>query len=129
MSAEKKGTGLFLKTIGISSFILLFALLLLGYLSLWSKQQLALQTAIAMGQNKLKGDIVSFEHSVLQKYGKLSLKNGNLVDSSGAPISFKYDVVDSVSIELGTVATIFVKEKDDYRRISTSITTENGKRL
>jgi len=128
MSTEKKGRGLFLKTIGISSLILFISLLLLGYLSLYSKQQLALQTAIAVCENKLKGDMMSFERLIMQKYGKLSLKNGKLVDSSGAPIFFRYDVVDTISSELGIVATIFAKENNDYRRIATNITLQNGKR-
>jgi len=125
---EKKGRGLFVKTIGISSLILLASLVVLGYLSLYSKQQLALQTAMAMGKDKLEGDITSFERLIMEKYGKLSLKDGKLADSSGNPISYKYDVVDEISSELKIVATIFVKEKDDYRRISTSITTADGKR-
>jgi methyl-accepting chemotaxis protein len=125
---EKKGLGLFVKTIGISSLFLFVSLLVLGYLSLYSKQQLALQTAIAMGEDKLKGDMMSFERLVAHKYGKFSLKNGALVDSSGAPVSYKYDVVDSISSELNIVATIFVKENNDYRRIATSITIQDGKR-
>jgi len=129
MSDEKKGRGLFIKTIGISSLILFISLLVLGYLSLYSKQQLALQTAIAMGEKKLKGDMVTFEHLIMQKYGNLSLKDGKLVDSNGVHVSYRYDVVDSMSSELDVVATIFVKENDDYRRIATSITNEAGKRV
>ncbi|GBU25237.1 methyl-accepting chemotaxis protein [Fibrobacteria bacterium R8-3-H12] len=127
-NAEKKGQGLFLKTIGISSLILLVSLVLLGYLSLYSKQRLASRTAVSMAESKLKGDITTFEILVMQKYGKLSLKDGALVDSKGNPISYKYDVVDTISSELNIVATIFVKEKDNYRRISTSIITNEGKR-
>ncbi|MDR2583451.1 MAG: methyl-accepting chemotaxis protein [Fibromonadaceae bacterium] len=114
---EKKGKGLFLKTIGISSLILFISLLLLGYLSLYSKQQLALQTAIAMGENKLKGDMLTFERAVMQKNKMLNLKDGEL-----------NDIVDNVSSELNIVATIFAKEKNDYRRIATSIILQNGKR-
>jgi len=114
----KRGKGLFIKTIGISSLILFISLLLLGYLSLYSKQQLALQTAIAMGENKLKGDMLTFERAVMQNYGKLSLKDGELL----------YSVVDTISSELNIVATIFAKEKNDYRRIATNITLQNGKR-
>jgi len=127
---EKKGTGLFLKTIGISTFILLFALLLLGYLSLWSKQQLALHTAIAMGKNKLKCDMVSFERLVERKYGQLSLKNGVLVDSKNIPIFDRYEVVDSIASELEVVATIFVKAKDNnnYLNISTNVIDKSGER-
>jgi len=126
---EKKGTGLFLKTIGTSSFILLFALLLLGYLSLWSKQQLALQTAIAMGKSKLKHDIMSFERLVARKYGKLSLKNGTLVDSTGYPIYNRHDAADAISSELDISATIFTKVNNgDYVSISTSIINKAGER-
>jgi methyl-accepting chemotaxis protein len=125
---EKKGRGLFVKTIGISSLILLASLGLLGYLSLYSKQQLALQTAIAVGKDKLNGDIISFERLAMMKYGKLGLIDGKLTDSNGNIISYKYEVVDEISSELNIVATIFVKEKDDYRRIATSIITGEGKR-
>jgi len=128
VQTKKKGRGLFVKTIGISSMILLFALLSLGYLSLWSKQQLALQTAIAMGENKLKGDMLSFERLSKSKYGKLSLKNGELVDSNGTTLTYRYDVVDAISSELNIVATFFVKEKNEYRRIATSIINKEGKR-
>jgi len=114
---EKRGLGLFVKTIGISSFLLLLALLLLGYISLYSKQQLALQTAITMGENKLKGDMLTFERSIIQKYGKLTLKDKGLID-----------IIDTISSELDIVATIFEKEKNDYRRIATSIILQNGKR-
>ena len=125
---EKKGRGLFVKTIGISSLILFASLGLLGYLSLYSKQQLALQTAIAIGKDKLNGDIISFERLATQRYGKLSLVDGKLTDSNGNIISYKYDVVDDISSELKIVATIFVKEKNDYRRIATSIVNSEGKR-
>jgi len=128
VQTKKKGRGLFVKTIGISSMILLFALLSLGYLSLWSKKQLALQTAIAMGENKLKGDMVSFERLSKEKYGKLSLKNGELVDANGKPLTYKYEVVDAISSDLNIVATFFVKEKNEYRRIATSIINKDGKR-
>ncbi|MDR2593414.1 MAG: methyl-accepting chemotaxis protein [Fibromonadaceae bacterium] len=117
VNTKKEGRGLFLKTIGISTFILLLALLLLGYLSLYSKQQLALHTAIAMGENKLKGDMLTFERSVMQKYGNLSLKKEEL-----------NDIVDTISSGLNIVATIFAKENNDFRRIATSITLQDGKR-
>jgi len=128
VQTTKKGRGLFVKTIGISSLILLFALVVLGYLSLWSKQQLALQTAVAMGENKLKGDMMSFERLSREKYGKLSLKNGELVDANGTPLTYRYDVVDAISKDLDIVATFFVKDKNEYRRIATSIVNKEGKR-
>jgi len=124
----KKGQGLFLKIIGISSLILLISLLLIGYLSLYSKQQLASRTAIAMAESKLEGDITTFERLIVQKYGRLSLKGGVLVDLDGNPVSYKYDLVDTVSSQLNIVATIFVKEKENYRRVATNIITNEGKR-
>jgi methyl-accepting chemotaxis protein len=124
---EKKGRGLFFKTIGITSMLLFVSLLLLGYLNINSMQQLALQTAVAMSENKLKGDMTIFEQMVMQKYGRLSLKNGALIDSSGVAVSYRYEVVDAISSDLNIVATIFVKENNDYRRIATSIANQ-GKR-
>jgi methyl-accepting chemotaxis protein len=126
---EKKGNSKILfKLIGVSSLLLIFALITLGYLSLTTKQALALKTAISMGENKLRGDMETFKHMIEREYGALNLKNGEMVGSKGEPVKYKYEVVDFFSKELGVVATIFAKENNDYRRISTSIKDQSGKR-
>ena len=126
---QKNRKKILVKTIGVSSLLLLAALLLLGYLSLTSKQKLAVQTAISMAESKLKSDTFSFRLLLSQEYGEFSFRNGDLLDSKGDSIKYKYDTLDRLSRELDIVATIFVRENNDFRRISTSLVDNSGKRI
>jgi len=126
---KKNHKKILVKTIGVSSLLLLFALLLLGYLSLTTKQKLAVQTAVTMAENKLNSDMTAFGLLLSQEYGELSLRNGELVDSKGDPIKYKYDILDRISRELDVVTTIFVRENNNFRRIATSVTDSSGKRI
>jgi methyl-accepting chemotaxis protein len=126
---EKKRKKLLVKIMGVFTAILFFALLTLGYLSLYTKQQLALEASIAMGKNKIRGDITTLKNEIKREYGYISMKNGELVNSKGNPIKYNCNMIDIVSEDLGIVATIFVKENNDYRRIATSIKDKSGKRL
>jgi methyl-accepting chemotaxis protein len=125
---SKKSRKLLFKTIGTSTVILVFALGLLGYLSLYSKQRLAFQTAEFMGQNKLKGDMFFFENRIAQEYGQLTLKDDDLLDKDGRSIKSQFKMLDNLSSNLGVVATIFVRENGDFRRIATSIKDVAGNR-
>ncbi|MDR2554655.1 MAG: methyl-accepting chemotaxis protein [Fibromonadaceae bacterium] len=125
---EKKSNKLLIKTMAVSTIILVMALGLLGYLSLYSKQELALEAAEYMGKRKLSGDMPSFEYRIAKEYGKLTLKNNDLVGSEGNSLKHHYEVVDKISNELGIVATIFIRENNDFRRLTTSVTDVNGKR-
>jgi methyl-accepting chemotaxis protein len=116
--SEGKSRKLLFKTLGASTTILVLALGLLGFLSLHSKQKLALQTAEFMGQNKLLGDMTSFEFKIATEYGGLSLDS----------LKSQFKLVDEASSDLGVVATVFEREGDDFRRITTSITDTKGRR-
>ncbi|MDR0518090.1 MAG: methyl-accepting chemotaxis protein [Fibromonadaceae bacterium] len=128
-NSEKKGNKLLLKTMAVSTIILVMALGLLGYLSLRTKQVLALETAEFMGKSKLKGDMLSFEYKVAQEYGDIVLKDKDLVDIKGNSLKHQYKVVDEISKDLGVVATIFIRENSDFRRLATSIANANGERM
>ena len=119
---------LLFKMAGISSILLLAALSIMAYMNLRSSRILSIGTAILMGTNKLKGDIVSFENILTHEYGKLSLSNGELVNSNGVSIKYDYRIVDEISSSLGVQATIFVRENEDFRRITTSIVDDSGNR-
>ncbi len=54
-------------------------------------------------------------------YGKLTAGKGTLLDSQGNSIEGRFGVVDSVLEDMGNESTIFVKENDDFRRISTNV--------
>lgn len=61
-------------------------------------------------------------------YGTLTLGNGTLLDSKGNSIEGRNEVVDSILEDLGDKSTIFVRVKDDFKRISTNITDDNNQR-
>jgi len=128
-NGQKNRNQILVKIIGVTSLILLFALLLLGYLSLSTKQKLAIKTAISMGESKLKGDMFSFRLLLAREYGELSLINGDMVDSKGDSIKYRYDTIDHLTRELDIAATIFIRENNEYRRIATSLTDNTGKRM
>ena len=61
-------------------------------------------------------------------YGTLTQGNGTLLDSDGNSIEGRFGVVDSVLEDLGDKSTIFVKVKDDFKRISTNIMSDENER-
>ena len=82
-----------------------------------------------MGTNKLKGDIESFEDKLSSECGVIMLVNGDLVDSNGKSLYHNYKIIDQVSGMLGVQVTIFIKEGNDFRRISTSLVDGSGNRV
>jgi signal transduction histidine kinase/CheY-like chemotaxis protein/HPt (histidine-containing phosphotransfer) domain-containing protein len=117
-----------LKIAGISCALLVTAILVLSILNIRSIQTSSFQAAVIMGRNKLTGDIASFQDLLALEHGHISLLNGELVDEHGNSIKSDYDIVDHVSSLLGVHATIFMKEGDDFRRITTSIIDGSGNR-
>jgi len=117
-----------LKIAGISCALLVAAILILSILNLHSIQTSSFQAAVLMGRNKLIGDIASFQDNIALEHGQISFLNGELVDEKNHSIKYDYEIVDHVSSLLGVQATIFMKEGDDFRRITTSIIDSSGNR-
>ncbi|MCL1814716.1 MAG: methyl-accepting chemotaxis protein [Treponema sp.] len=128
VKAKQDGKGLLIKMLGISSAFVLLAIVVLAVLSTSAMQRLSLETAVQMGQNKLRGDMISFEYMVSHEYGQLRLRDGELIDQQGNSLYRQYKLIDRVSSDLGIVATIFVRDGNDYRRITTSIVNSEGER-
>lgn len=61
-------------------------------------------------------------------YGTLTQGDGTLLDSDGESIEGRFGVVDTVLENLGDKSTIFVKENDDFKRISTNIMSDKNER-
>lgn len=61
-------------------------------------------------------------------YGTLTQGDVTLLDSDGNSIEGRFGVVDSVLEDLGDKSTIFVKVKDDFKRISTNIMFDENER-
>lgn len=71
--------------------------------------------------SKLEGDINSSK-MYLEYYFKSVDKEGeNLVAEDGTNIARQYEMIDKISSDLDIVATLFIKEDGDYRRVLTSI--------
>ena len=123
-----KGMGLLLKLSGISTFFILLAIVVFSVISVNSVRTSSMETAVIMGKEKLLGDMMYFEVSVYDEYGQLSLKNGELVSEHGVSLENRYKLVDDLNAQTGVVATVFVRDGMDFRRISTSLVNDSGER-
>ncbi len=61
-------------------------------------------------------------------YGTLTQGDGTLLDSEGKTIEGHFGVVDSILEDLGDESTIFVKENNDFKRISTNVMYNENER-
>ncbi len=77
---------------------------------------------------KLRGDMRAAATYLEDYFGQLSISDNELVDSDGQSIAGRHEFVDHVSDDLGVVATLFVRDEADFRRVTTSIRTEAGER-
>jgi methyl-accepting chemotaxis protein len=86
------------------------------------------ETAVLMGGNKLSSDFLHFNERISREYGQLRLIDGDLVGENDNALKYQYELIDKLSSDLNIVATVFIRENNDYRRISTSIVDSAGKR-
>ncbi|WP_425448105.1 methyl-accepting chemotaxis protein [Dethiothermospora halolimnae] len=77
---------------------------------------------------KLTGDISAASVYLDKYFGEIKYNHGILLDERGNNIEGRNNMVDDILNDMGDVATIFVKDGDDFRRITTNIKDENGKR-
>jgi methyl-accepting chemotaxis protein len=96
--------------------------------SVRSVQTSSRETAVLMGTNKLSSDFLHFDERIAREYGQLRLENGDLVGENGKHLKYQYELIDKLSSDLNIVATVFIRENNDYRRITTSIVDNSGKR-
>jgi signal transduction histidine kinase/CheY-like chemotaxis protein/PAS domain-containing protein len=115
-------------TTGIAAILALLAITALLIINISGRETLDLEIAILVGESKLKGDMIHFKSMLKTEYGELRLQNGELVDNNGYSLAHHNHLVDHLAKDLGIVASVFVKENDDYRRIATSVTDSKGNR-
>jgi methyl-accepting chemotaxis protein len=120
--------GLLIKLSSISILFIILAISAFSFVSIRSIQKSSLETAVIMGKNKLTGDMIHFANKLNIEHGQLILQNGELTGQDGSNLKYQYELIDELSSDLGIVATIFIKDDQDYRRISTSIVDASGKR-
>ncbi|SDM98635.1 HAMP domain-containing protein, partial [Geoalkalibacter ferrihydriticus] len=81
-----------------------------------------------VGTAKLEGDVRSALLYLQRHFGHVRLQDGRLVGQDGQALDGRYDVVDEMQRDLGVVATIFMREGNDFTRVLTNIRTADGKR-
>jgi methyl-accepting chemotaxis protein len=91
-------------------------------------RDLSLATAITMGERALNGYMELLQSKVVNAYGRLQLVNGQLVDENGNSITNNFNVVDEVHKTVGTTATIFVRDGNNFRRVTTTLQDGSGNR-
>lgn len=111
--------------IGMISMLLSLVVGLLGY-SNYTEEINNVKNQILM-QNA-KYDINLSMKYIKNSYGELTQGYGTLLDKNGNSIAGDYAVVDSIFYDLGDKSTIFVKENNNFKRISTNVMTEDNKR-
>lgn len=79
-------------------------------------------------KNHVENNINLTMKYINQSYGTLTQGDGTLLDSNGESIEGRFDVVDTISEDLGDKATIFVKVDNDFKRISTNIMSNENQR-
>ncbi|WP_146049474.1 methyl-accepting chemotaxis protein [Alkalispirochaeta sphaeroplastigenens] len=79
-------------------------------------------------ETKLRGDLAMLLEQAQTRHGQVRLAAGDLLDGTGRSLSGHYELIDEISESLGVVATLFVRDGDDFRRIATSIRTSDGSR-
>ncbi len=79
-------------------------------------------------EQKLSSEIKAFQDQIEREYGILRLKDGMLVDQIGTPIINRYEVVDKISEQFSSTATIFVRSGNDFIRMVTTVKKADGSR-
>ncbi|MHC1722328.1 MAG: methyl-accepting chemotaxis protein [Aminipila sp.] len=80
-------------------------------------------------QHQLNGANNMLKLYVEEQFGSVNLSDeGKLVDKFGKPIDERYEYIDKLAENMNVVATIFAKDGNDYKRVLTTITDDEGKR-
>jgi methyl-accepting chemotaxis protein len=79
-------------------------------------------------EQKLSSEIKSFRDNVESNYGALRIKDDMLVDQIGTPLKGRYEVVDRISEQFSSTATIFARSGNDFIRVVTTVKKADGSR-
>ncbi|AEF82901.1 methyl-accepting chemotaxis protein [Leadbettera azotonutricia] len=128
LEKKKRTFSILFKIAGVASGLVLITIIILAIFSIRDLQKISLETATTIARSKLSGDINALQDVIDLEYGRLRMQDGKLCDSDGKPLDGRTELIDDISKDLGVVATIFVKEGNDFKRITTSIVDDTGKR-
>jgi len=108
--------------------ILIGLVAVVAFMSYFNGQNGMRQLQTKLIKQKLDSDIQMAHRYLDNYYGDLHLEDSKLYDDDGDFVGRNHEFVDNLLSETGDVATIFVREGDDFRRMTTNIEKENGER-
>ena len=113
--------------ISILVSITVSAVAILGY-TFSSK---AIRNAVSRNiEDKLNADIFSMFRYIQQEHGTISVNDdGTLIDSHGENLEKSNKVVDMVYQDLDAAATIYKKEGNDFKIVTTNVRDKNSERV
>jgi len=121
-----------MKTLSISKLLLIqtavAAIITVAAVTAYSLSEYRHEVIAMSAEAKLSGDVKSFKMYVKEYFGVLKFFGDTLLDGNGKQIDGDYDAVDRIYSDLGVSATIFVADKDDFRRVVTNIKQADGSR-
>jgi len=75
------------------------------------------------------GDIEVFKSYIKDSYGKITVKDGELMDEKGEKIKDNQGAIEKISKDLSINATVFQKKDNDFIRTSTNLVNATGTKL
>jgi methyl-accepting chemotaxis protein len=123
-----RNTASIIKVSIMTIICVLLATIVISIFNIHSMETTGLKPATKIGIDKLKNDMSFFVNRLSNEYGQLNLIDGNLIGREGISLKNNYKLVDEISSNYDIEATVFARNGNDYRRISTSIVDNNGKR-
>ncbi|MCL2293313.1 MAG: methyl-accepting chemotaxis protein [Spirochaetes bacterium] len=125
---KKLRVGLLLKIILIFCCFLAITSTVLAFVSIRALRATSYETVSQMATSKADAALSSLEYKVNSAYGRLSLTGGTLVGTEERLPASDHIFVDNISRDLNAQITVFVRQNQDFLRISTSITDAAGRR-
>ncbi len=110
---------------GINLLVMGLTLSGVAYFSAGSTSRLLVSQTLS---SKLKGDIQAFRHYVASYFGDVTYREGVLYDAQDEKVEGNHAMVDAILNEMDVIATIFVRDGNDFRRITTNIQKPDGSR-
>ncbi len=126
MDQHKLKGGILLRVTGILALSLILLVLTTFSVLIQTLHQAGVQVTTTLELQRLQDDLNFFSYKVEQTWGGLRLKGSELTDEHGNQLTDNW--IDEFSTQNHLVATIFVQDGQDFRRVVTSIRNSNGQR-
>ncbi|MFP4644811.1 MAG: methyl-accepting chemotaxis protein, partial [Spirochaetales bacterium] len=128
MERRKRG-GIAAKLLFLFGLIIVLLSAGVTAISLVAVQNVSEEGVLSVSTGKVDADLNAAEMYVDAEFGSLQFDGGALFGEDGEPIAERHSAVDAITDELGVVATIFERDGEDFRRVTTSIRDESGDRI